>query len=83
MKGFLYFSAEWCQPCKMLGPIMEQVTKQGIPVNKVNVDYEVTLTKQYNVTSVPTVILVENGVEKTRFVGAKPMNEIIRIYNEQ
>ncbi len=83
MKGFLYFSAEWCQPCKMLGPIMEQVTKQGIPVNKVNVDYEVTLTKQYNVTSVPTVILVENGVEKTRFVGVKPMNEIIRIYNEQ
>ena len=81
MKGFLYFSAEWCQPCKMLGPIMEQVTKQGIPVNKINVDYEVTLTKQYNVTSVPTVILVENGVEKTRFVGAKPLNEIIRIYN--
>lgn len=81
MKGFLYFSAEWCQPCKMLGPIMEQVTKQGIPVNKVNVDYEVTLTKQYNVTSVPTVILVEDGVEKTRFVGAKPLNEIIRIYN--
>lgn len=82
MKGFLYFSAEWCQPCKMLGPIMEQVAKQGIPVNKINVDYEVTLTKQYNVTSVPTVILVENGVEKTRFVGAKPMNEIIRIYHE-
>ena len=81
MKGFLYFSAEWCGPCKMLGPIMEQVTKQGIPVNKVNVDYEVTLTKQYNVTSVPTVILVEDGVEKTRFVGAKPLNEIIRIYN--
>ena len=81
MKGFLYFSAEWCQPCKMLGPIMEQVTKQGIQVSKINVDYDVTLTKQYNVTSVPTVILVENGVEKTRFVGAKPMNEIIRIYN--
>ena len=83
MKGFLYFSAEWCQPCKMLGPIMEQVTKQGIQVSKINVDYDVTLTKQYNVTSVPTVILVENGVEKTRFVGAKPLNEIIRIYNEQ
>lgn len=81
MKGFLYFSAEWCQPCKMLGLIMEQVTKQGIQVSKINVDYEVTLTKQYNVTSVPTVILVEDGVEKTRFVGAKPLNEIIRIYN--
>jgi thioredoxin 1 len=80
MKGFIYFSAEWCQPCKALGPIMEQVAKQ-VPVNKVNVDYEVTLTKQYNVTSVPTVILVDNGVEKTRFVGVKPINDIVNIYN--
>jgi thioredoxin 1 len=80
MKGFIYFSAEWCQPCKMLGPIMEQVAKH-VSVNKVNVDYEVTLTKQYNVSSVPTVILVENGVEKTRFVGVKPLNDIMNIYN--
>jgi thiol-disulfide isomerase/thioredoxin len=34
MKGFIYFSAEWCQPCKALGPIMEQVAKQ-VPVNEV------------------------------------------------
>lgn len=80
MKGFIYFSAEWCQPCKILGPIMEQVAKQ-VPVNKINVDYEVTLTKQYNVTSIPTVILVENGVEKTRFVGVKPINDIVNLYN--
>jgi thioredoxin 1 len=80
MKGFIYFSAEWCQPCKMLGPIMEQVAKQ-VPVNKVNVDYEVTLTKQYNVTSIPTVILVDNGVEKTRFTGVKPINDIVNIFN--
>jgi thioredoxin 1 len=80
MKGFIYFSAEWCQPCKMLGPIMEQVAKHA-SVNKVNVDYDVTLTKQYNVSSVPTVVLVENGVEKTRFVGVKPLNDIMNIYN--
>lgn len=80
MKGFLYFSAEWCQPCKMLGPIMDQVAQQ-VPVNKINVDYDVTTSKQYNVTSVPTVILVDNGVEKTRFVGVKPLNDIMRIYN--
>ena len=80
MKGFLYFSAEWCQPCKMLGPIMDQVA-QHAPVNKINVDSDVTTSKQYNVTSVPTVILVENGVEKTRFVGVKPLNDIMRIYN--
>jgi len=80
MKGFIYFSAEWCQPCKALGPIMEQVAKQ-VPVNKVNVDYDVSLTKQYNVTSVPTVVLVDNGVEKTRFTGVKPINDIVNIFN--
>jgi thioredoxin 1 len=80
MKGFIYFSAEWCQPCKALGPIMEQVAKQ-VPVNKVNVDYDVSLTKQYNVTSVPTVVLVDNGVEKSRFTGVKPINDIVNFYN--
>ena len=79
MKGFIYFSAEWCQPCKILGPIMEQVAKQ-VPVNKVNVDYDVTLTKQYNVTSVPTVVLVD-GVEKARFIGVKPINDIVNFFN--
>lgn len=80
MKGFIYFSAEWCQPCKALGPIMEQVAKQ-VPVNKVNVDYDVSLTKQYNVISVPTVILVDNNIEKARFVGVKPINDIVNIFN--
>jgi thioredoxin 1 len=80
MKGFIYFSAEWCQPCKALGPIMEQVAKQ-VPVNKVNVDYDVSLTKQYNVTSVPTVVLVDNGVEKARFTGVKPINDIVNFFN--
>jgi thioredoxin 1 len=79
MKGFIYFSAEWCQPCKALGPIMEQVAKQ-VPVNKVNVDYDVSLTKQYNITSVPTVVLVD-GVEKARFIGVKPINDIVNFYN--
>ena len=80
MKGFLYFSADWCQPCKTLGPIMDQVAKQ-VTVNKINIDYEGTLIKQYNVTSVPTVVLVDNGVEKTRFVGVKSLNDILNLYN--
>jgi thioredoxin 1 len=80
MKGFLYFSADWCQPCKTLGPIMDQVAKQ-VTVNKINIDYEGTLIKQYNVTSVPTVVLVDNGVEKTRFVGVKSLNDIMNLYN--
>ena len=40
MKGFLYFSADWCQPCKTLGPIMDQVAKQ-VTVNKINIDLNI------------------------------------------
>lgn len=81
MKGFLYFYGDWCQPCKILSPAMDDLKKNGMPIEKINVDYDVSMVKQYNVTSVPTVILLENGVEKTRFVGAKPQSEIVRIFN--
>ena len=68
----LYFSAPWCGPCKMLGPIMERVG-QDIPVEKVLVDDNPEMASSYAVRSIPTVILVdENGTEIERAVGNKP-----------
>lgn len=68
----LYFSAPWCGPCKMLGPIMERVA-QTIPVEKVLVDDDPELASKYAVRSIPTVIVVdENGVELERTLGNKP-----------
>ena len=80
MKQLYYFSADWCQPCQTLGPIMEQIS-QKIQVNKINVDYEPDLITRYGVRSVPTVILVENGQEVRRFTGARSFNDVINFIN--
>jgi thioredoxin len=80
MKQLFYFSAEWCQPCKTLAPIMERVA-QTTPVQKVNVDYEPDVITKFGVRNIPTVILVENGQEVRRFTGAKSYNDILNFIN--
>ena len=80
MKQLFYFHAGWCQPCKALGPTMDQVAKT-VPVKKLNVDYEPDVVTRYGVTSVPTVTLVENEREVRRFSGIKSYNEIINWIN--
>ena len=82
MKKFLYFSADWCQPCKQLGPIMERVS-QNIPVQKINVDNDPNLSKRYGVRNVPTVILVrDGGVEIDRKLGVNPKQIYLDMYNQ-
>lgn len=78
---YLYFSAPWCGPCKMFGPVMEQIS-QEIPVEKINVDENTELAMQYSVRSVPTVILVDNtGKEYTRHVGVQQKSFLMENYN--
>tara|TARA_Y100001937_G_scaffold35501_1_gene50980 strand:+ start:233 stop:469 length:237 start_codon:yes stop_codon:yes gene_type:complete len=78
MKEYLYFSAPWCGPCKMLSPVMEQVGNT-IPVKRVNVDEQSDLAQRYGIRSVPTVVLLENQIEVKRIIGVKPMNEYLSI----
>ena len=81
---YLYFSAPWCGPCRMLGPTMKKVEAEGINIDKVNIDEETSqnLVAEYAIRSVPTVILVDDtGKEFARTVGAKPMNHYIEQYN--
>jgi thioredoxin len=80
MKQLLYFSAPWCGPCKQLAPLMEEVAQQ-YPVKKVNVDEEQNLAIQYGIRSVPTTILVENGQEIERKVGAQPKSYYLQLFN--
>lgn len=62
------FYANWCGPCKMLGPVLEKVSDE-IKVLKVNVDDNQELARKYGVMSIPCVILFDNGKEVKRNVG--------------
>lgn len=75
---YLYFFGTWCGPCRMLGPIMNDVSQQ-IPVQKVDVDSEFELASQYNVRNVPTVVLLDNGQEVKRFVGVQPKETYLNV----
>ena len=80
MKQILYFTASWCGPCRTLGPIMESLNGQ-INYRKLDVDNEQDLAVKYKIRSVPTLVLIENGVEKNRLVGVHQAPEILNFYN--
>ena len=82
-KGIIYFSAPWCGPCKVMSPLVEQMEQQGkIRVRKVNVDYEASITQQYNVKNVPTMVLTDlEGKEIRRKIGQMTEQQILDFYN--
>ena len=80
MKQIFYFTAPWCEPCQVLGPIMDKVAVQ-MPVEKINIDYEMDRARSANVMSVPTVVLTQNGQEIRRFVGARSYEQVMQFIN--
>lgn len=80
MKQLLYFSAAWCNPCKAFKPLMESLQSE-MPIQFIDVDSSSQTAAQYNVRSVPTTIVVQNGTEIGRAVGAKTKEEIRALYN--
>ena len=71
-----YFSAVWCGPCKAFKPIMNEIAGEGYSIEFIDVDQEQSLSSQYRVSSVPTTVIEENGVEVDRFVGALPKETV-------
>ena len=80
MKQLWCFTADWCAPCKALGPTMDRVAEQ-IKVNKINIDYEADVVQKYGVRNIPTVVLVENGQEVRRFTGNRSYNDVLNFIN--
>ena len=68
------FWASWCVPCKMLTPVIEELAEEaeGYKVGKVNVDEEPELARQYNVMSIPTVLVFKGGQVVKQSVGVQP-----------
>jgi thioredoxin 1 len=80
MKQILYFSASWCGPCKMLGPIMESLSGQ-INYQKIDVDNEQDLSIKYGVRNVPTLVLLKNGEVVGKLSGLHQKQQILNFYN--
>ena len=78
MKTMKYFSATWCGPCKAFKPVMNEIADEGYSIEFIDVDQEQNKAVKYNVRSVPTTVIEENGVEVTRFVGAIPKQQVIQ-----
>ena len=73
------FWATWCGPCRMLAPIIEELAKKydgKVKVGKVNVDEERELALQFGVSSIPTVLVFQNGEIKATSVGYRPKEEL-------
>lgn len=73
------FYADWCGPCRMVSPIVDEIAEErsDITVGKVNVDDENALSMKYGVMNIPTLIVFQDGKEKTRIVGARPKAAIL------
>ncbi len=71
----LDFWATWCGPCRMLGPVLEQLSEEeNIRVGKINVDEEEELAEQFNISSIPALFLVKDGKVVKKEVGYLPLN---------
>lgn len=73
------FWAPWCRPCRMMGPIIEQLADEyegKAKVGKVNVDEESELSQAFGVMSIPTIVLVKDGKVVKQVVGARPKADV-------
>ncbi len=75
------FYADWCGPCKMVSPIVDEIAaeRSDITVGKLNVDESGDLAMKYGVMSIPTLIVFKNGKEAARAVGYRPKEDIIAL----
>ena len=82
-KGMLFFSAPWCEPCKVLKPVMDQIAREGINVKNVNTEYDAVLTEKYTIRSVPTLVLTDlNGNEIKRVAaGGWTKEQVLNWFN--
>ena len=77
------FWAEWCGPCKMLSPILDEISNErGLLIGKLNVDENPSKPTEYSVSSIPTMVLFKSGQPVKTIIGAKPKHLLLKELEE-
>ncbi len=77
------FWAEWCGPCKQIAPILDEIAEEyegKVSIGKLNVDDAPAIAQRFDVMSIPTLIMFENGEPKNRVVGAQSKQELLKSF---
>lgn len=80
-KVLVDFWAEWCGPCQMLNPIIEEIAseKPDVKIVKVDVDEEIDLAAQYNISSIPAIMIFDNGKPIKTIIGFRQKQEYLQV----
>ena len=75
------FWAEWCGPCRAIGPVIEELSNEydgKVKVGKVNVDHNPKISMDYGITSIPAILFIKNGQVVDKLVGAHPKGNFVK-----
>ena len=75
------FWAEWCGPCRAIGPVIEELSKEyngKVNVGKVNVDHNPEVSTKYGITSIPAILFIKGGNVVDKLVGAQPKGNFVK-----
>ena len=81
----LDFWAGWCGPCRMVSPVVEEIARErpDVKVGKINIDEQRELAEQFQIMSIPTLMVVRDGRVVRQAVGARPKNRILAMLGEE